>query len=209
MKNITTKSDYKELYEKAELRFNRFLKWYDFSKGNLKILDFGCGCGWLLNYLSEKFPNNEYHGFDTFQEDIEYAKSKKKHSNVKFYHYDGKSKLPFKDEYFDFIVSNEVLEHVDNPKDYVKELSRVMKDGANGFFSTPNRLFPFEFHYNLPLINFLPSSLFNRFVKLYTYPYVVGLLDDFDIEVQKNILSNNFIKYFIPQKYIVRKRGKK
>jgi len=206
VKNITTKSKYEDLYENAQKRFDRFLYWTDFGKGKQKVLDFGCGCGWLLNYLSQHFVNNQYFGIDTFKDDIKYANSKIKENNIIFLHYDSIDRLPFKDNFFDFIISNEVLEHVEDPEFYVSELSRVMKNNSYGFFSTPNNIFPFEFHYNLPLINLLPSSMFNRFEELYSYPYVKGLLKLKGIKIKENII-NDRLRYFLPQKYIIQKRG--
>ena len=45
--------------------------------------------------------------------------------------------LPFKDEYFDSFLLLEVLEHVENPNEVIKEIFRVLKKGAIGFVSMP------------------------------------------------------------------------
>lgn len=45
------------------------------------------------------------------------------------YFYDG-HQMPFKDNSFDSIVCNEVLEHVFNPKEFLEEIHRVMKGGG-------------------------------------------------------------------------------
>ncbi|MAO32551.1 MAG: hypothetical protein CL824_03500 [Crocinitomicaceae bacterium] len=45
--------------------------------------------------------------------------------------------LPFKDEYFDSFLLLEVLEHVENPEQIIKEIFRVSKKDAIGFVSMP------------------------------------------------------------------------
>lgn len=47
-------------------------------------------------------------------------------------------KLPFKDNTFDLAFSDFVLEHVEQPLPFLRELHRVLKPGANYFFRTPN-----------------------------------------------------------------------
>lgn len=45
--------------------------------------------------------------------------------------------LPFKDNYFDFVIMTEVIEHVENPNLLVEELSRVMKSSGYLVFTSP------------------------------------------------------------------------
>lgn len=55
--------------------------------------------------------------------------------------------LPFKDKSFDFVYCSHVLEHVDEPYAFVKEIMRV---GKRGYIEVPNilaeRLFGWDFH---------------------------------------------------------------
>jgi SAM-dependent methyltransferase len=73
-------------------------------------------------------------------------------------HYDG-DHLPFADGTFDIVDSVQVLEHVDDPKLYLDEICRVMKPRAICYIEFPNRLFPFEQHCNVPLVNWLPKPM--------------------------------------------------
>jgi 2-polyprenyl-3-methyl-5-hydroxy-6-metoxy-1,4-benzoquinol methylase len=41
---------------------------------------------------------------------------------------------------FDAVVSLEVIEHLENPRHFARELSRVLKKDGYGFISTPNQL---------------------------------------------------------------------
>lgn len=55
--------------------------------------------------------------------------------------------MPFKDKEFDYVICNQVLEHVDNPERFIKEIMRV---GKRGYMETPSLLgeflFPKESH---------------------------------------------------------------
>jgi|SRR3989344_4991376 len=56
-------------------------------------------------------------------------------------------KLPFKDNSFDYIICSHLLEHLDDPEKFIKELTRV---GKAGYIEVPNiygeRLFGWDFH---------------------------------------------------------------
>lgn len=45
--------------------------------------------------------------------------------------------LPFEDNYFDFIVSIQVIEHVENPWHFMQEVKRVLKSNSNLLISFP------------------------------------------------------------------------
>lgn len=89
--------------------------------------------------------------------------------------------LPFPDESFDIILSHEVLEHVQDDRNAVGELVRVLRPGGKAIIFVPNRGYPFEthgiywrgrYHFgNVPLVNYLPRGLRNRLaphVRVYT-----------------------------------------
>jgi SAM-dependent methyltransferase len=82
--------------------------------------------------------------------------------------------LPFADRTFDVIVLNEVIEHVRDDRATLREALRVLRPGGSVVIYAPNRLYPFETHGvylgkryifgNIPLVNWLPDVLRNRFV---------------------------------------------
>jgi SAM-dependent methyltransferase len=77
--------------------------------------------------------------------------------------------LPFRDGEFDVVFSNAVLEHVGRRSAqaaFVRELCRV---GKSFFITTPNRWFPFEHHTGLPLLHYLPPSLFRALLRRTRY----------------------------------------
>ncbi len=69
--------------------------------------------------------------------------------------------MPFPDGAFDVVFSNSVVEHVprENWLTFAREIRRV---GDRYFVQTPNKWFPLEPHYMLPLVQFLPRRLRHR-----------------------------------------------
>ncbi len=49
------------------------------------------------------------------------------------------TRLPFEEKCFDVAFSDYVLEHVELPEPFLKEVYRVLKPGGSFFFRTPNR----------------------------------------------------------------------
>jgi len=82
--------------------------------------------------------------------------------------------MPFRDATFDVILLHEVLEHVDNDVETLREARRLLAPGGKIVIFCPNRLYPFETHGvffgkryvfgNVPFVNYLPDSVRNRLV---------------------------------------------
>lgn len=70
--------------------------------------------------------------------------------------------LPFADHSFDVILCAQVYEHVPDDTQLAAEMYRVLRPGGAVFFSGPNQSFPFEFHYHLPFLHWLPRKLANQ-----------------------------------------------
>ena len=73
--------------------------------------------------------------------------------------------LPFADGQFDVAYSNAVVEHAGSrahQQAFIAELCRVAR---RVFIAVPNRLFPLEQHTGLPLVNYLPLSMFRALLK--------------------------------------------
>jgi len=60
--------------------------------------------------------------------------------------------LPWGANEFDLVVSNNVLEHVSDPRRVLQEMYRVTVPGGILLHSCPNYLFPYEPHYKVPVI---------------------------------------------------------
>ena len=64
--------------------------------------------------------------------------------------------LPFPDKSFDLVFSNAVIEHILGPGRQERFAQEIMRVGKSWFVTTPNYWYPFESHYHLPGIQFLP-----------------------------------------------------
>ncbi len=73
--------------------------------------------------------------------------------------------LPFRDQSFDIVYSNAVLEHLPGSVYVRRFAAEVQRVGKGWFVTTPNLWYPIEPHYHLPLLQFLPEPAQRRLVK--------------------------------------------
>jgi SAM-dependent methyltransferase len=90
-----------------------------------KTLDVGCG---TKPYI-KLFNHSEYIGLE-FDTGID---SEKKQAD---FYYDGKT-FPFNDVEFDSVVTNQVLEHVFTPDEFLNEINRVLKPKGKLLLTVP------------------------------------------------------------------------
>lgn len=69
------------------------------------------------------------------------------------------TRLPFPDDCFNYIVCNQVLEHVADKDQLVAEIRRVLDPGGTFLVSFPNRLFPIDPHGFPPGFPLLPRRV--------------------------------------------------
>ena len=105
--------------------------------GTLRILDVGCGDGVAISFMRKHLnPDVRLYGAEPDEEALEVAK--KRNPQAHFVQADAES-LPFEDNYFDLVISTDVIEHVNDPGKMLAEIRRVAKLGADIVISTPIR----------------------------------------------------------------------
>jgi 2-polyprenyl-6-hydroxyphenyl methylase / 3-demethylubiquinone-9 3-methyltransferase len=109
-----------------------------FPSGELKVLDIGCGGGFLSNYLAES--GLTVTGLDVAAGSLTIAQ---RHDTTGRAHYvrGDAYRLPYADGAFQVACAMDVLEHVDEPGRALAEASRILQPGGLFFFATFNRNF--------------------------------------------------------------------
>jgi hypothetical protein len=72
---------------------------------------------------------------------------------------DAIGKLPFKDQEFDIVYSNSVIEHLQTHESQIQMAEEVRRVGRAYFIQTPNKYFPIEPHFHVPGFQFMPLRL--------------------------------------------------
>lgn len=124
------------LQESFYSKYVRTVNKYANSK-QIKFLDVGCGNGTVLKLLEAEGFNKLY-GVDISELFVKSA-AKKGLKNV--LHYDGET-LPFKNSFFDIIGSFNVLEHTQDPEQYLEEEIQKLKKGGFLIVACPNFFTP-------------------------------------------------------------------
>ncbi|WP_417872731.1 class I SAM-dependent methyltransferase [Xanthomarina gelatinilytica] len=100
---------------------------------NPKILDLGCGDGRLTAFLGE-FADTD--AIELSKEAIRIAKEK--HPHVNFFQGDALT-YNLKFNYYDLVISQEVIEHIENQEAYISVCHKVLKKNGYLIMTTPNK----------------------------------------------------------------------
>lgn len=131
----------------------RYSKLYQFISSFIspesKILDVGCAMGGFLDFLNDKgFINLS--GIDVTDDFLDYARQNKRY-NIKVGSADS---IPFKENSFDLLTVNQVIEHLVSPSKVFQEAGRVLCEGGLLYIGVPDALRygddnPFDFYWLL------------------------------------------------------------
>ena len=139
--NINTVERYEELFS-GWMKSKPGFDYSDKSRSDFLVkrfkggtfMDVGCLRSPLSVETKKLFPEAEVWALDFFPGVIDYFKPK--YPEVNFVLSDCKN-TPFKDEYFDYLVAGELIEHIEKPEEFVKEMYRILKKGGTLALSTP------------------------------------------------------------------------
>ncbi len=171
------------VWRRGQERRLEFVRRYVDLEG-ARVLDAGCGLGlYMLRFRD--FTEHVY-GVDVDPEKVRKAQEIPSHVQCA-----SAEHLPFATNFFDIVFSHEVLEHVDDDAEAVREAHRVLKPGGRLVIFVPNRWYPFEthgvywrgeYHFgNIPLVNYLPTAWRDRLcphVRAYTGRNIRSLLKE-------------------------------
>jgi methionine biosynthesis protein MetW len=117
-----------------------------------RLLDVGCGEGVIAPFLKEKAL--KIYGIDKSRDALK--KAKENGLRVKWVDLD-KTKIPFKNHFFDTVTCLDVIEHVKEPADLIKEIHRALKKHGRFILSSPNIRFS-DHLFRLVIKGFFPIT---------------------------------------------------
>lgn len=133
-----------------------------------RLLDGGCAYGYITKHLSKK--SEKTYALDLDHKHIEIATNR--YPEIEF-QVGSVSETKFEDNFFDTIVSTDVLEHTEDKIQTLNELSRILAPGGTLILTTPHKglfgfLDPYNYGYNFkkyfPWI-YKPTYKFIRLLK--------------------------------------------
>lgn len=121
------------------------------------VLDYGCGAGQIVTRLRN--AGVAAFGCDVFYEGGDYSKQMGGEL------FDGgvirrmdANRIPFETESFDFVVNNQVMEHVPDLDGVLNEIWRVLKPGGMVLSLFPDRGVWREGHCGIPFLHWFPKG---------------------------------------------------
>lgn len=171
-----------------ERRLQMIARWAALKEA--RILEAGCGLGAYSSQFRRRFsPHVE--AFDVELARVKAASVETPHALVA-----AAEALPYRRDLFDTILSNEVIEHVVDDRQAVREMVQTLKPGGRIVLFCPNRWYPVEqhghywkgeYHFgNTPLINYLPDRWRNKLaphVRTYSAGAVRGLFAGLPVRI--------------------------
>jgi ubiquinone/menaquinone biosynthesis C-methylase UbiE len=120
------------------------------------MIDIGCGTGHIAAYFSKQ--NN------LVATDVVDQLSDENRRKIRFIRFET-LKMPFSDQEFEIAILNHVIAHTEFNEQLLAETFRILKKGGLCYIANPNRLFPVEPFFRIPLLHYLPNSVFLRIAR--------------------------------------------
>ena len=119
---------------------SRLFEYYmlkDYIRKNDFVLDIGCNTGTGMDILSEY--SDHIYGIDVVPDLKEILDEKYKDNPKVNYKIVTEGEMDFSDGFFDIIVANNFIEHVESPDFYLKKFKSLLKPDGKLFLTTVNR----------------------------------------------------------------------
>lgn len=135
---LNAPQEYERIFEERKDRpqiidISRWKELFKYYKGGT-LLDIGCLDSLIPYWAKQKYPKDEIWGLDQAKKVVE--EMSKTFPEINYTHGDVYQTL-FPDNYFDYVVAGELIEHLERPKDFIKEVFRILKPGGKLALSTP------------------------------------------------------------------------
>lgn len=173
-----------------ERRLEMIAQWTQLD--DARVLDAGGGNGTYASQIKKRYDQAQVELFEIEFERVFQARTQ----NINTALVAAGEHLPYATNTFDTIISNEVIEHVEDDLLAIREMIRTLRVGGRLTLFCPNRWYPFEQHGhywrgkyyfgNTPFINYLPDAIRDTLaphVRAYTWRGIRTLFDDLPVSI--------------------------
>jgi len=168
-----------------------------------KVLEIGCNVGNFRQFVSKSC---EYWGVEPFEAAAIVAKTRIDNVLVGFYD-DVAKEIP--DNYFDLVIANDVIEHMEQPWNFLQSIKKKMTANASLVLSIPNvRYYPnlreLLFNKNWKYID--SGILDITHLRFFTEKSIISLLseNEFEIEMMKGINPVKVRRWHLPNYWLAK-----
>lgn len=168
-------------------RFSQLISLAKNCEGN--ALDIGCSDGTFTSIIINNSSIKNITGIDCLTSSVKYAKDKYANDKRLVFRVGEAHNLPFKNSYFDNVFCLETLEHLENPKEAINEIRRVLKKQGIAFILIPNENWLFSFIWFFWL-KFRGKIWANTHIQHYSNQQLISLMGNGRFEIIEN-------KYFL------------
>ena len=122
-----------------------------------RVLDFGCGSGVVVDILRRN--DIEAFGCDPYSSSMHRGPDPGGSLNQSgFISVMEQGKVPFGNQYFDLVINNQVMEHVEDLNLALGEIRRVLKPGGKVLSLFPDKSVWREGHCGVPFLHWFPKN---------------------------------------------------
>lgn len=156
------------------------------NKDNIRILDYGCNTGYLLNIINKRYPrkNFELCGADINPHALNYARNNYK---AKFFDI---NKDSLDEEKFDVIILSHVLEHVEQRKNLIAHLKEKLNEDGTLIIAVPQERIRGDCSLVQIIYNLFRLRLHNPHLVKIGYKDLNKLLSDNEMQIEKHIYTH-------------------
>lgn len=172
---------------------NKLITWAlaKYFPGCNNFLEIGCGTGFVLNGITNKFPRLSVAGSDLYTEGLSFAL--KRNPNADLFQMDA-TDMPFEAEY-DIIGAFDILEHIEEDAKALQEMRNATKIGGGIIITVPQ-------HPNI----WSSADVYARHVRRYTKGDLIAKVEKCGFHI---IRATSFISLLFPVMAISRLYNKR
>lgn len=205
-------TDYRQMIAR-DVRLNRLFTNIPRQAGN--VLDIGCGGGTITNCIAFQYKKAHVYGCDVSKTAVTIAQKSatrgEKFAVIKH------SKFPYKTNTFDLCVCFDVLEHVPDVHQFMRETKRVLKSDGRIFFAIPCEGEPWSLTWWLQKLHIGDRLTYKHVGHIhpeFTHEYIRRLFQMYGFDVQRITYSEHFvtqclrfIRFILPKELLERMIG--